>query len=172
MDQVITISKQLLVYMICFVGASVVVEWIDKENKLGTLKKLLKVLLLMGCVGIIIYETILFRPVTDEASYELVPFWSYRLAWRGETFYCSEIILNYLLYIPFGFMLKAVFWKMKWWQCVLICFLSSAAIEVSQLVFHIGLFEWDDMIGNTLGGLIGYGCHRGMNRLVKRSSYV
>jgi glycopeptide antibiotics resistance protein len=154
--------------MIGFVVASGIVEIVDKEQKLNNLKKLLKVLILITCIGIILYETILFRSVSEYPQYELVPFWSYRLAWQGEEFYCSEIILNYLLYVPFGFMLKAVFWKLKWWQCVLICFFSSAAIELSQLVFHIGLFEWDDMIGNTLGGLIGYACHRGINRLVKR----
>jgi glycopeptide antibiotics resistance protein len=177
MDQVITISKQLIVCMVGFVLASAIVELIDKEGKLNNLKKFLKIVILFACVGIILYETILFRPVTPEAQYELIPFWSYRLAWKGETFYFSEILLNYLLYVPFGFMLKAVFWRLKWWQCILICLFSSAAIEVSQLVFHIGLFEWDDMIGNTLGGFVGYVCHRGMNRVVKmkpffRSSFL
>ena len=31
----------------------------------------------------------------------------------------------------------------------------SATIEVSQLVFMRGLFEWDDMIHNGLGCVIG-----------------
>jgi hypothetical protein len=167
MDQVITISKQLAVCMIGFVVASALIELVDKEGKLNMLKKCLKWTLLLMCIILIFYETILFRPVQAEASYELMPFWSYRLALKGQSFYCSEILLNYLLYVPLGFMLKAVFWKLKWWQCALICLFSSVAIEVSQLIFHIGLFEWDDMIGNTLGGLIGYGCHRGMNWLVK-----
>ena len=43
-------------------------------------------------------------------------------------------------------------WGLK---VVLIGFLLSASIEIAQLVFRIGLFEFDDMIGNTLGCLIG-----------------
>ena len=31
----------------------------------------------------------------------------------------------------------------------------SAVIEVSQLLFRRGLFEWDDMIHNALGCMIG-----------------
>ena len=40
-------------------------------------------------------------------------------------------------------------------KVVLIGFLLSASIEIIQLVFKIGLFEFDDMIGNTIGCLIG-----------------
>lgn len=35
--------------------------------------------------------------------------------------------------------------------------LISVCIEVVQLVFHRGLFEFDDMFHNTLGTLIGIG---------------
>ena len=31
----------------------------------------------------------------------------------------------------------------------------SAVIETSQLVFMCGLFEWDDMIHNGLGCMVG-----------------
>ena len=33
--------------------------------------------------------------------------------------------------------------------------LISAAIEVSQLIFRRGLFEWDDMFHNSFGCLFG-----------------
>ena len=35
--------------------------------------------------------------------------------------------------------------------------LISLISEVCQLVFHRGLFEWDDMIHNALGCMIGCG---------------
>ena len=151
--------------MLGFVLLSTIVDIVDQNNRLKSVKMTLKVILLLAYIGIILYETILFRPAYPYMQYELVPFWSYRLAFYGESYYISEILLNYLLYIPLGFLLKAVFWRLKWWQCLLICLLSSCAIEVSQLVFRIGLFEWDDMIGNTLGGLIGFGVHVICNRI-------
>ena len=42
----------------------------------------------------------------------------------------------------------------------------SAVIEVSQLVFMRGLFEWDDMIHNRIGCMVG--CI-GTNALWKRN---
>ncbi len=167
MDQVFTISGQLIICMLGFVMLSTIVDIVDQNNRLKPIKLTLKVILLLAYMGIILYETILFRPVYPYMQYELVPFWSYRLAYYGESYYISEILLNYLLYIPLGFLLKAVFWRLKWWQCLLICLLSSCAIEVSQLVFRIGLFEWDDMIGNTLGGLIGFNIHVICNRIAR-----
>lgn len=40
-------------------------------------------------------------------------------------------------------------------QALLFGVLISAVIETSQLVFMRGLFEWDDMIHNGLGCMVG-----------------
>lgn len=97
----------------------------------------------------ILMETIIGRK-PGIASYELVPFWSYRHPELR-----TEIILNYILFIPLGFLLYLCFGEKRGVKVVLIGFLLSASIESIQLVFRIGLFEFDDMIGNTIGCLIG-----------------
>ena len=81
---------------------------------------------------------------------ELVPFWSY-----GYPELRSEIILNYLLFIPLGLLLFLSLGDVFDLRVVLIGLLLSAGIEVIQLIFRVGLFEFDDMIGNTVGCLIG-----------------
>ena len=45
--------------------------------------------------------------------------------------------------------------KIKWRTAFFIGILISAVIEVSQLVFMRGLFEWDDMIHNRIGCMVG-----------------
>ena len=45
--------------------------------------------------------------------------------------------------------------KIKWCQALVVGILISAIIEFSQLIFMRGLFEWDDMIHNGLGCMIG-----------------
>lgn len=45
--------------------------------------------------------------------------------------------------------------KVKWYWALLFGVLVSAVIETSQLVFMRGLFEWDDMIHNGVGCMIG-----------------
>lgn len=66
-----------------------------------------------------------------------------------------EILLNYILFVPLGILLYLCFGEKYGLRVVLIGFLLSASIEIVQLVFRIGLFEFDDMIGNTIGCLIG-----------------
>lgn len=108
--------------------------------------------LLAAYVVFILMETIIGRKPSI-ARYELVPFWSY-----SHPELRTEIILNYILFVPLGFLLYLCFGEKRNHSGVWIAkvgFLLSASIEISQLVFRIGLFEFDDMIGNTIGCLIG-----------------
>lgn len=81
-----------------------------------------------------------------------MPFWSYRYP---ELY--MEIILNYLLFIPLGILLYGVYGEQIGLKVVLIGCVLSIGIEITQLVFRIGLFEFDDIIGNTVGCLMGAG---------------
>lgn len=113
--------------------------------------------LLAAYVVFILMETIIGRK-SGIARYEFVPFWSY-----SHPELRSEIILNYILFVPLGFLLYLCFSEKRnqsgvginTAKVVLIGFLISASIEIIQLIFRIGLFEFDDMIGNTIGCWIG-----------------
>lgn len=105
--------------------------------------------LLAAYILFILMETIIDRK-TGVGRVELVPFWSY-----SHPELRMEILLNYVLFIPFGCLLHLCFGKKWGLKVVLIGFLLSVSIEIVQLVFRIGLFEFDDMIGNTVGCLIG-----------------
>lgn len=66
------------------------------------------------------------------------------------------MILNILLYIPMGFLLPQVIHKLRFGRVVLMGFLASLLTETVQLVFHLGWFDVDDLINNTLGTLMGF----------------
>lgn len=117
-----------------------------------------------------LYETILFRTVNPDRQAKWKLLWSYRESlafpdglmslFRGTVeitrpVLLEEIVLNILLYIPMGYLLPTIFEKLKPWHVVLIGFGCSVLTEVSQLVFKIGLFEFDDMLNNTMGCVIG-----------------
>lgn len=125
------------------------IEGRSREKQIG------KIILVAGCIGAILYKTILFRHVSSEMRYNLMPFWSYKAAFAGNTGLAEEIILNILLYVPLGFVLRSFSPRSKLWQCVLVSFLISFSTELVQLVFRLGLYEYDDIINNTLGGMLG-----------------
>ena len=67
--------------------------------------------------------------------------------------------LNILLFVPFGYLLPLL-WKRadRWWKVVLCGFVLSLLIELTQLVTHLGMFDLDDLMNNSLGAFLGWGC--------------
>lgn len=107
----------------------------------------------------ILYMTIAYREIgtVDHARFNL--FWSYRqfLSSRGLQ---RQILSNIWLFVPFGAALcTALRGRSTEWKAILvttlICFAFSGAIEAFQLTAGIGLCEFDDVVSNSLGGLIG-----------------
>ena len=67
-----------------------------------------------------------------------------------------ENILNMILLFPAGVLLPII-WdrKVRWWKGLLFGITCSAEIELLQLVLCRGLFEFDDMIHNGGGCMLG-----------------
>ena len=102
--------------------------------------------LLIGYTLIILGETLLFR-TPGHTGFELTPFWSYKypeMKW--------EVIANILLFIPFGFLAG----KLWGWKAIALAAFLSFCIEAVQLTLHLGFFEIDDVIHNTVGAALGF----------------
>ena len=114
------------------------------------------VLALVVFLGIVFGSTVFTRTGTIR-QYELVPFWSWRDIIRyHDWMLLKENLLNCILLLPAGILLPVIAnHKIKWYQALIVGILVSAIIEFSQLIFMRGLFEWDDMIHNGLGCMIG-----------------
>ena len=114
------------------------------------------VLVLVVFLGIVFGSTVFTRTGTIR-QYELVPFWSWRDIIRyHDWMLLKENLLNCILLLPAGVLLPIIAsHKIKWYQALVVGILASATIEFSQLIFMRGLFEWDDMIHNGLGCMIG-----------------
>lgn len=94
--------------------------------------------------------------------YNLVPlkeirrFWEYRYTLD---FWAVMLNLagNVVAFIPFGVFLPSLFAKCrKVLPTVLLSFECSLTVEIIQLVGKVGSFDVDDILLNTLGGLLGY----------------
>ena len=113
----------------------------------------------------------------DSASVLLVPFDAVRLLLRTSGFQYNnastyfnllkdpnlyQILFNILLLLPFGVYLRYYF-NRKWYQVLLLSFVYSLFFELTQLSGLYGIyphpyrfFEVDDLICNTLGGILGF----------------
>ena len=72
---------------------------------------------------------------------------------------------NIILFLPFAFILRSAFNIGKLKPVLLLTILLSAAIEMVQYIFQIGLADIDDIILNTIGAIIGFFLYRIFIRL-------
>ena len=72
----------------------------------------------------------------------------------------ANLLGNIILFIPFGFLLPCVTDWNRMWKTVVTGIGFSLLIETIQLITSQGCFDFDDVILNSLGCVIGYGIHR------------
>ncbi|WP_455675693.1 VanZ family protein [Pradoshia sp.] len=64
---------------------------------------------------------------------------------------------NIIAFMPLGLLLPLLSdrWKGAF-RITILSFFVSLTVETIQLTFHVGRFDVDDMLLNTIGGLLGY----------------
>ena len=94
--------------------------------------------------------------VSLELFKEIKRFWMYRSLLTPEAF-ITNLVGNVFAFSPFGFLLPVMTEKKRGLiKVVLGSFLFSLIIESCQYIFKVGVFDVDDLLLNTIGGLIGY----------------
>lgn len=78
----------------------------------------------------------------------------------------AYFVENIIMFIPFGILAPMVFKRMRNMRfCVLIGFLCSCGIEISQLITQRGYCQIDDVVTNTVGMLVGWRIWRGVSKI-------
>lgn len=85
---------------------------------------------------------------------EIKRFWNYREQ-LGIVAY-ENLIGNIIIFAPFGFFMPMASKYKSCFLTVLLSFCLSLFVEVFQFVTRVGSFDVDDILLNTLGGLLGY----------------
>ncbi len=82
------------------------------------------------------------------------PFWTYRHLLSTEAV-VTNLFGNIFAFSPFGFMIPIVINKKKaFFRAVFATSFFSLVIETSQLIMKVGVFDVDDLLMNTVGGLM------------------
>lgn len=103
-------------------------------------------------LAFILTETIFSRQITVPYGKILKSF-----AFFGDAEWDKEIIENILIFVPYSFLYLQAFDKpCPWKSALLLSSMTTVFIEISQLLFWLGAFQFADMIHNIIGGIIGY----------------
>lgn len=190
LSDIISLGKHYLflgiVFAVAFalfilLGYFVVYKKIYKGEKKITKGMLIWFIVFVCYLVVVIGATMLSRGSGYKNAKIQALFYSYKEAWNS--FKAREwrnIILNILLFVPLGVLLPMGLKRFKsFWKTYLAGFLLTLGIESLQLFLKKGIFELDDILNNTIGAMIGYGCFamiiliialiRGKQKYIKRT---
>ena len=85
---------------------------------------------------------------------EIKRFWIYRqqLSWVAY----ANLFGNVLIFMPFGFFMPMASRYRSFFLTVIYSFGLSFLVETFQLITKVGSFDVDDLLLNTIGGVIGF----------------
>lgn len=120
---------------------------------------------------VLCFITLASREVRSGLHYELSFLWEYRKAFhmkdgmlKIQSFrWLGQIRDNILLFIPVGILTAEWLrgkWKIKWLGMFWVGAAISCIIECTQLITGLGLFEFDDILNNSIGTLVGFAIYK------------
>ena len=114
-------------------------------------------------------------PYTEQLKFNLIPFRTIRLFWEAlhsHTYRTAAVINlfgNVIMFIPLGFLLPRVFWKLESvWKVLLTVVFSIIAVELLQLLTLVGTCDIDDLILNVIGAAMGYILHTNTKKILSK----
>ena len=93
------------------------------------------------------YNLVLFR--------EIKRFWNYRRQ-LGIFATATNLLGNVLIFLPFGFFMAMASKYRSFLSTLVYSFALSLTVEISQLFMKVGCFDVDDLLLNTIGGILGF----------------
>ena len=105
--------------------------------------------MLIGYSFLILAETVLIRKPFEGQHFQPQLLWSWR-TWDKQH---EQILANVIMFVPVG-LLCGQLWK---WKGLWVAAGLSIVIELLQVITARGLCEFDDVIHNMIGAVIGTG---------------
>lgn len=138
----------LLLFLLCYL------LWIEDLLQLSQVAAIMVSFLYLGYVFSI---TVFTRTPSSVPKYNTELFWSWKDIIKFKDIeLLIQNLLNCLLLLPTGLLLPFIMKRpISAITAACVGIIVSIGIEVSQLVGCLGLFEWDDVIHNALGCMIG-----------------
>ncbi len=116
------------------------------------MRKRIVILSLIAYIAVFFSVAVVFRESSDKCTIRLDLFNG--LNNLGPDGY-RDVILNIVCFIPVGLLVGLLSEKYRWAKALLAGLLVSLTIEFSQLIWHRGVFDVNDLFNNALGALIG-----------------
>ena len=155
--QGVPIAVYLVLLLALFIGVTIIL--FIKGFRGG--HRIIAGLLLSVYILLVYCSTVFYRPGPSAINeYGFRPFGNYKAILDGRTDLIPESVMNVLVFIPIGILVKMSFSKLGIKSVLIIGMCLSLSIEVMQFVFDRGCSDVGDVINNTVGCMFGYGIYK------------
>lgn len=133
----------------------------ENKRKIQIISWVLFIIYLVMMVYFLFFSEQMGRIPGNQYRYNLIPFAEIRryLNYRskiGNYHVLLNLLGNVVSFIPFGFVIPILTRKQTALRMMLLSMAASVLVELLQLISMLGTFDVDDILLNTLGGLMGY----------------
>jgi glycopeptide antibiotics resistance protein len=111
----------------------------------------------------------------DTHPANFVPFTTivpYLLGDKGWIIAGINLVGNIIPLVPLGFLLPFLYRNMTWKKTLALGVVVGLTIETIQTILHVGIFDIDDVILNTLGVMIGYWSFLILAKWVRERNFI
>ena len=135
----------------------------ETKRKIQAVSVLLFLLYLIGLTYFLFFAES-FGRIYEEREYaynlelfkEIKRFWNYRKE-LGNFAVFTNIAGNVICFLPFGAILPVLCRQARnFWVIAGLSFEFTLLVECAQLISRVGSFDVDDILLNTLGGILGF----------------
>ena len=161
--------NRIIISVIAFALFCAVSIFLYKRQKFNKLQCGAAILLSLYIV-VLLYFTVTGRYSHEEYEYQINFFTSYRwfFQYNGEQV-LRQLLINFVMLMPVGFLLPVVInAKHKYLITMALSLLLTTFIETMQLITKCGSFEFDDIINNFIGAVIGMLIYASCSKLINR----
>lgn len=159
-DQVIASSKHILIVFLRAIPVSAIIALIvwfvlsRLENRYSIITRKKKAAVGLSFYFMLILQMgVFFRPFGSVREIKWIPFNTP----GGDNLIFLLATANAVIFIPLGILVPMVFGRINsWWKMMIVALVVSFGIETIQYVLECGHSELEDVIMNTIGGIIGY----------------
>lgn len=140
-----------------------------ENNRLRNLTKILFAVYFFILIWILLFKmSFSLEEIYGDRSINLIPLSGSVIA-NGKIYF-KEIINNIIVFVPLGIYTCMLNQNCSFIKKVSVSFFVSLLIEVCQYILAIGATDITDILGNTLGGIIGIGIFYIFSKLLKHKT--
>ena len=152
-ENVLEFSLPMVILSVIIAVSLRVADIIKNKRKIVLYKEVLALFFMIYILCL--FQVVTFQDATYNTGNNLIPFKEIFRYSLGSRLFIKNVLGNVFMFIPYGFFCSYILKENKYQPILILTLIASISIETTQLMIGT-VFDIDDIMLNTVGGMIGY----------------